>query len=251
MTSQALTHAEIARYRAEGYLTGIRVLPAETARDWAARVEAHVGGDPNRLRNLRTKAYIAMPELEELVRLPAILDRVECLIGPDILVRGASLFPKPPRSPDYVSWHQDALYWGLEPAEVVTAWLALTDSTAEMGALQVLPGSHLGPLLPHAPQDSGGNLLRRAQSIAVPIDPAAVRTLELAAGEITLFHVKLAHGSGPNRGERPRLGLAIRYMPTHVRNVTGEPRHALLVRGEDRFHHFLPEPASWSYPAAG
>jgi non-heme Fe2+,alpha-ketoglutarate-dependent halogenase len=248
MIRPSLSPAEVQRYRAQGYLTGLRVLPAAAAAGWAARIEAHVAGDPRRLRDLRTKAHIALPALAELARLPAILDRVERLIGPNILLRATSLFAKPAGSPDHVSWHQDALYWGLEPAEVVTAWLALTDSTAEMGALQVLPRSHLGALLPHAPRDAGGNLLRRAQTIVAPLDPAAIRTLELAAGEMSLHHVRLAHGSGPNRAVRPRIGLAIRYMPTYVRNVTGEPRHALLLRGEDRFHHFLPEPASWSYP---
>lgn len=245
----SLTADQVAAFQRDGYLPRLAVMAPAEAERYRALVEDYLAPDPaGRLPDLRTKAYITLRPLEALVRWPAILDAVESLLGPDLLCRGASLFYKPAGSPDYVSWHQDALYWGLEPAEVVTAWLALTPSTAENGALEVLPGSHIGALLPHAAADSGGNLLRRAQTIAVPIDPAQVRRLELRPGEVSLHHVKIAHGSGPNRSGRARLGLAIRYMPTRVRNVTGEARHALLVRGEDRYHHFLPEPASWSYP---
>jgi len=244
-----LTLDQVAEFRRDGYLPRLVAMDEAAAARYLAAIEAHLAPDlAGRLPDLRTKAYITLPALEQVVRCPAILDAVEALLGPDLLCRGASLFYKPAGSPDYVSWHQDALYWGIEPAEVVTAWLALTPSTAENGALEVLPGSHLGALLPHAPADAGGNLLRRAQTISLPIDPAAVRRLTLRPGEISLHHVKLAHGSGPNGSDRARVGLAIRYMPTHVRNVTGEPRHALLVRGEDRFHHFLPEPADWRYP---
>ncbi len=244
-----LSPDQVTQFRRDGYLSRLRVMSEDEAARFRVLIEEHIAPDPaGRLPDLRTKAYITLKPLEPAVRWPAILDAVESLLGPDILCRGASLFYKPAGSPDYVSWHQDALYWGIEPAEVVTAWLALTPSTKANGALEVLPGSHAGDLLPHAVADAGGNLLRRAQTIAVPIDPAAVRRLTLQPGEISLHHVKIAHGSGPNRGERARIGLAIRYMPTCVRNVTGEPRHALLVRGEDRFHNFLPEPTHWSYP---
>jgi non-heme Fe2+,alpha-ketoglutarate-dependent halogenase len=241
----ALSSEAIARFHETGYLASHRALSAEEARSHRRRLEAfiaEIGGVAGAVKLLRTKAHLNCPSLAELVRHPAVLDAVEDVLGPDILCWASGVFLKEPRDPAFVSWHQDAMYWGLDPADVVTAWVALTDSTARNGAMQVLPGSHRGALLAHNDTFAPDNLLSRGQEIAVPVDPALAVTLVLQAGEMSLHHVKLAHGSEANKSDDRRIGYAIRYVAPHVRQIGGARDTATLVRGVDRFGHFDPDP---------
>jgi len=170
-----LTIEAAARFHETGYAAPIRVLSAAEAASHRARLEAFIrdhGGSAAAMGLLRTKAHLNCASLAELTRHPRILDAVEDVLGPDILCWASGVFLKEPRDPAYVSWHQDAMYWGLDPADVVTAWVALTDSTVENGAMQVLPGTHRGALFPHADTYARANLLSRGQEIAVDIDPA-------------------------------------------------------------------------------
>ena len=137
-----------------------------------------------------------------------------------------------------MSWHQDSTYWGLEPADIVTAWVALSDSTIENGAMRVIPGSHLQEQFPHRDTFAPDNLLSRGQEIMVDVDDRQAVTLELAAGEMSLHHVRLIHGSEPNPSGQRRIGFAIRYIPTYVRQVAGSHDTATLVRGVDRYREF-------------
>jgi non-haem Fe2+, alpha-ketoglutarate-dependent halogenase len=166
---------------------------------------------------------------------------VEDVIGPDILCWGSSFFIKEPHNPGFVSWHQDSTYWGLDPADVVTAWVAFSDSNAANGAMRVIPGSHLMDQVPHRDTFRPENLLSRGQEVTVDVDERQAVMLELAAGEMSLHHVRLIHGSDPNPSGMRRIGFAIRYIPTHVRQVAGSHDSATLVRGTDRHGHFEPE----------
>ena len=138
-----------------------------------------------------------------MCRNPRILDAVEGVIGPNILVWGANFFLKEPRSDAYVSWHQDATYWGLEPADIVTAWVALTPSTVESGCMRVVPGTHSDGILAHRETWADDNLLSRGQEIAVDVDLDKVVDVVLKPGEMSLHHVKIAHNSEPNRAAHP------------------------------------------------
>jgi len=140
-----------------------------------------------------------------------------------------------------VSWHQDSTYWGLSSPEVATAWVALTPSDAENGAMAVIPGSHTIDQVPHRDTFDRHNLLTRGQEIAVEVDESRSVLLDLRPGEMSLHHVRLVHGSAPNPSGDRRIGFAIRYIPTAIRQLEGEDS-ATLVRGTDRFHHFAPEP---------
>lgn len=238
--TRMLAPAEQARFRAEGYVHPFRAISAERAAELAGRVEAYeaaAGIDAN--RTLKIKAYLAFPWLYELGCNPAILDAVEDLIGPDILLFGCSIFAKGARDPRYVSWHQDSAYFGLTPHEEVTAWVGLTDSTVEMGCLRVMPGSHLGPDLHHDETHAPDNMLARGQSIA-GMDESRAVPMEVRAGEFSLHHERTAHASGPNRSAMRRIGFAFFYIPTHVQSVSGRGR-ATLVRGVDRFGHWDPD----------
>jgi len=141
-----------------------------------------------------------------------------------------------------VSWHQDATYWGLSEPDVVTAWLAFTDATVDNGAMRMVPGSH-GEQLAHRDTFAPDNLLSRGQEIAVEVDEARGVDILLRAGEMSLHHVRMVHGSPANRSGDRRIGFAIRYIPTYVKQLAGAVDGAMLVRGVDDYHHFVPEHA--------
>ncbi len=166
---------------------------------------------------------------------------MEDILGPNLLVWGSSFFIKEARNPGFVSWHQDSTYWGLDPADIVTAWVALSDSTVENGAMRVMPSTHTMEQVPHRDTFAEGNLLSRGQEIEVDVDASKAHTLVLQAGEMSLHHVRLIHGSDPNPSDHRRIGFAIRYLPTYVRQVVGSHDSATLVRGVDEFHNFEPE----------
>lgn len=227
----------------DGYWFPVRVMDAAEAAAYRARLEAYerAAGGPI-ASNMRHKVHLLFTWASELVRHPRILDAIEDLIGPDILCWTTNFFIKEPRDPAFVSWHQDSTYWGLEPHDVVTAWLALSDAPVESGAMKFLPGSHLRDQIPHRDTYHKDNLLTRGQEVAVDVDERQAIDVPLRAGEISLHHIRLVHGSKSNSTGNRRIGLAIRYIPTYVRQ-TKVADSATLVRGVDRYGHFEPEPA--------
>jgi hypothetical protein len=237
-----LTPAQIAAYQTEGYLAPVKVMDEADAvklRKNLETIEAGMGGP---LRgDIRHKAHLLFPFLADLVRHKAILDAIEDVLGPDLLCWTSNFFIKEAENPAFVSWHQDSTYWGLSAPEVATAWVALTPSNAENGAMAVIPGSHTLDQIPHRDTFDRHNLLTRGQEVAVEVDETKAVPLVLNPGEMSLHHVRLVHGSPPNPSADRRIGFAIRYIPTHIRQLEGEDS-ATLVRGTDRFHHFEHEP---------
>jgi non-heme Fe2+,alpha-ketoglutarate-dependent halogenase len=225
----------------DGYYAPIRVLSENEAKYYRNTLEAYerAAGGPLAPR-LRTKSHLLASSLDKLIRHPRILDAVEQVLGPDLLVWSSAFFIKEARDPAYVSWHQDSTYWGLSSPDVVTAWVALSPSTRESGCLRVVPGTHKTQVQ-HIDKYDPTNLLTRGQEIAVDVDESKVVDLPLAPGEMSIHHIRIFHGSEPNNADDRRLGLAIRYIPTHVYQTSGMQDSAMLVRGEDTFHHFVYE----------
>jgi non-heme Fe2+,alpha-ketoglutarate-dependent halogenase len=237
-----LTAAQIRQYHDQGYLCPIRVLAPEQALAYRARLEAAEAANGGPFAGaMKQKPHLLFTWLDELVRHPAVLDAVEGVIGPNILCWASGFFTKEAHDPSYVSWHQDLTYWGLEPAAITTAWIALSPSTPASGCMRVIPGTHKQDVIPHTETFAAQNLLSRGQEIQVEVDEAQAADVVLQPGEMSLHHVKLIHGSKANRADDRRIGFAIRYIPTHVRQTAGAEDSALLVRGVDSYHHFLPE----------
>jgi non-haem Fe2+, alpha-ketoglutarate-dependent halogenase len=239
-----LSDAQIQAYRQGGYLCPIDALsPGEAAhyRGLLEAAEAAAGGSlPGPYRH---KPHLVYTWAQELIRHATILDAVEDVIGPDILAWESVFFTKEPRTEDYISWHQDITYWGLEAeGDVVTAWVALSPSTVESGCMRVVPGTHLREVVAHADTFGEHNMLSRGQEIAVEVDEGHAVDLVLRPGQMSLHHVKIFHGSRPNRARNRRIGFAIRYLPPHIRQDVGADS-ATLVRGRDRAGHFEHEPA--------
>jgi non-heme Fe2+,alpha-ketoglutarate-dependent halogenase len=172
------------------------------------------------------------------VRRPAVLDPVEDLIGPDIRLFHFTIWPKSPGDPAFVSWHQDATYFGLEPAVHVTAWVALTDAPVESGCMEVVPGSHKRGQLHHGQFNSPDNLLSRGQTLTADFDRDDTVFMALKAGQMSLHHTHLIHRSGPNTSSDRRIGFGISYIPTSATCRASARQSAMLVRGADRFGHF-------------
>jgi non-haem Fe2+, alpha-ketoglutarate-dependent halogenase len=236
-----LSQAEIRRYHEQGYLCPIPVLSPTEAQEYRRRLEGAEASSPEVKKALRHKPHLLLTFLDDLARHPKVLDAVEGVIGPNILCWASSFFTKEPQTTDFVSWHQDLTYWGLEPAEIVTAWIALSPSTPESGCMRVIPGTHTQEVAPHKDTFAEHNLLSRGQEIAVEVDEDEAIDVVLQPGEMSLHHVKLFHGSNANRSRDRRIGFAIRYLPTHVRQVVGEKDSAMLVRGVDSHGNFEPE----------
>lgn len=241
-TPNRLSAADVARYRELGYFYPVRAMSTEQAEAYTRKLEAHEARYGKLQGILRHKAHLYLTWLDEIVRMPSILDAVGDILGPDIMVYSSSFFTKEPRDPGYVSWHQDAHYWGLSSNDIVTAWVAFVDSDAENGAMRVVPGTHLVDL-PHVDTFAKHNMLSRGQEVAVDLGGREWVEMELKAGEFSLHHVGIVHGSEPNNSDRRRIGFAIRYMAPHVKQTVVVRDGAMLVRGVDRYDHFEHEPA--------
>ena len=238
---KALSSAAVERYQRDGFYFPVPVLTPDEARECRRRLEAVEAANGGQLGGeLRQKPHLLFTWLADLVRHPAILDAVEDVLGPNLLVWSTSFFIKGPRDAAFVSWHQDATYWGLSEPDVVTAWVAFTEATVDNGAMRMVPGSH-GEQLAHRDTFAANNLLSRGQEIEVAVDEARGVDIVLRAGEMSLHHVRMVHGSPPNRSDDRRIGFAIRYIPTYVRQLAGGADGAMLVRGVDDFHYYVPE----------
>ena len=236
-----LSEQAIRQYREKGYFAPIRVLSGSEASGYRRQLEAAEASGRLPAGALRTKSNLLLTWVDELVRHPCVLDAVESVIGPNILCWSSTFFIKEARDPGFVSWHQDSTYWGLDPADIVTAWVALSESTAENGAMRVIPDTQKLEQIAHRDTFAADNLLTRGQEIEVDVDEGQAVMLQLQPGEMSLHHVRLIHGSDPNPSAKRRIGFAIRYLPTHVRQIVGTRDSATLVRGVDQFGNFEPE----------
>ena len=238
-----LTAAQIKNYERDGFHYPMRAYSTEEIAKIRENIEWGEGqlGDGPFSGKYRGKCHLLFKSMDEMIRHPVILDAVEDVLGPDILCWNAGFFTKEAHSPDYVSWHQDATYWGLSTPEVVTAWVALSDATPASGNMRMAPGTHKVQH-PHKDTFAGENQLSRGQEVQVDVDESQCVDIELQAGEFSLHHVLIVHASGPNTTNDRRIGFAIRYIKPSVNQVAGKADSAALVRGEDRFGNFFLEP---------
>ena len=236
-----------------GYAAPLPALTRAEAAECRRKLEAFeaANGVPLKLE-YRQKAHLLFPWLADLVHHPKVLDHVERVLGPDLLVWSSSFFIKEARDPAFVSWHQDSTYWGLSEPDVVTAWVAFTPSSPSNGCVRVIPGTHKMDQVEHIQTRDANNILTRGQEIAVEVDEKRAVGLVLEPGDMSMHHIRLFHSSEPNASNDRRIGFAIRYIPTRIRQTMGELDSATLVRGTDRFGHFElePRPASDLAPEA-
>jgi len=238
-----LTQAQVEQYRVEGCTFPVRVFSEGQAASYLAQLDRDAEKEGESYHKLiRRKPHLVFKWVDELVHHPTVLDAVEDLIGPNILLYNLATWLKKSNDGSYVGWHQDSTYFPLDPPVQVTAWIAFTESNRENGCVDYVAGSHAIGQLQHADELGGKSMLGSGQHIVEAFDSRDTRSITLSPGEMSLHHTRLLHKSEPNNSGRRRIGFGISYIPTHVR-CTGSVRHtAMLVRGKDDYHHFDLEP---------
>ena len=247
--SRTLLPEEIKRFEGDGVVFPLRVFGADEIGGHYEALKALEQARAGRLPPLLNfKPYLLIPWLWEMIHDARILNAVEPLIGPDILCWEASFFNKEPDDAAFVSWHQDATYWGLSENVGVTAWIAFTPSTHENGCMRVIKGSHTQAFA-HATGDDTTNMLPFREQVKSAVDESQAIDVVLAPGEMSLHHPMVVHGSAPNASLDRRLGLAIRYISAGVRQQGDMRGSAVLVRGQDRGHFDLEQRPSGTFDA--
>ena len=239
---KALTQEQVAAFCHDGFLFPMPALTAEEIATCLAglhRLEADLGCPVAEADvKWRSHAYAHSPWFNDLIRHPRILDAIEDVIGPDILVWTSTFFIKEPYSPAFAAWHQDGTYFGLEPHEQVCAWVALTDASAEAGCMEMLSSGGAPRQLHHAALGLAHSINRAGPTIMEPFDDTSPVARALPAGSFSLHHELAVHRSAPNRAAHRRVGIGLNYLPTHVRVNSPIRLNAMLVRGRDSYGHF-------------
>ena len=200
-------------YNRDGYVSGVPILSMEEARQHRAALEQAENQLDTNL-HYQSKMHTIHTSPLALATRPDVLDLVEAMIGPDILLYNSTYIIKEPHSPSHVSWHQDLTYWGLSHDDQVSMWLALSVADEVSGCMRMIPTSHTQGRFDHM--------------VLCPLNP----------GEASFHHGWTLHASMPNHSDDRRIGLNVQYLAAHVRQTKHDLDTAMLVRGTDKYNHF-------------
>ena len=231
-------------FKDNGFLFPIKIMSKARASSYRKKLEDYEKSSGGVISgNDRHKSHLLFKWVNEIVNNNKILDAIEDVLGPNILCWSSNFFIKEANDNMFVSWHQDSEYWGLQPDDVVTAWLALSDAKIKTGPMEVIPKSHKWKNINHIETFNKNNLLSRGQELDINLSNYDTKAMPLKAGEISLHHVKLAHSSKINTSQDRRIGIAIRYTTPEVKQTKAidTKDSALLVRGEDKYNNFIHE----------
>ena len=217
--NKSLTAEQVAGFQQNGFVFPVRVLSGHEAEQYRSYVQEL----SKRMGKLRRsdQCHLFFRWAFDLVTHSTVLDTIEDILGPDILVHSSRIFYKHPRDNSFVSWHIDGRYTGMNSYKMPTVWIALSDSIAENGCLRVVSGSHKQNFYPFVERPSENNLEYHGQEITVPVDDSKIVPLILKPGEMSIHDSNMIHGSEPNRSDVCRIGFSVSYM-------TPEPRSSAL-----------------------
>ncbi|MEM9628311.1 MAG: phytanoyl-CoA dioxygenase family protein [Pseudomonadota bacterium] len=222
-------------YIENGFVSGVDILSETDARHHRSLLEqAEASFGP---LHYKAKVHTIMQSPLALATHPRVLDVVEALIGPNILLYDVEYIIKEPDTPSFVSWHQDLTYWGLSDDAQVSLWLALSPATAESGCMRMIPGSHKSGKVDHVATEDGSNVLLQGQTVEGVSEDQAVMC-PLQPGQASFHHGWTLHASMPNNSRDRRIGLNAQFIAPHVRQTKHDKDSAILVRGEDPYQHF-------------
>jgi non-haem Fe2+, alpha-ketoglutarate-dependent halogenase len=229
-----LSEQQLNDYDRDGVIFPVRVFSADEAASFRGAFEsfadACVGEEARRFDNL----HLFFGWAYRLVTHDRLLDAVEGVLGNDIFIYGTLVFYKPPHDSGHAPWHQDSVYSDLHLTPSVSAWVALTASHRANGCMRVIPGSHKQGLLDHTNVRDETTLLRRGERIAADVDDSGAVDVVLQAGEMSLHHSTIVHGSNPNTSGEPRIGFIVRFVTDRGTNLN---RPLLRVRGRANCSH--------------
>jgi non-haem Fe2+, alpha-ketoglutarate-dependent halogenase len=209
-------------------------------------------------------------DLMSLVCHPAVVERMQQLMGPDLLVWRSNIFEKRAGSPE-ITWHQGTTFLmeqvfkpALEPADAddffeIGVWMAIDDANLVNGCMQVIPGSHgeIGTIRLTGTKQFLSARFEGDYKIAAE----QVVNLSCRPGEFYLFSERLIHGSEPNRSQHDRMSFVFRFVKPSCKVYRGERSHmvmtmrkrfpldrfaCVLVHGQDRYGYnkIIPAPSA-------
>ena len=253
----ALSKQDIANYHANGYVIPQYRLEPEFVKELQDALNTLIANNPGVRPEKLVSAHIegrndegvtGSQKFLQLAMHPPIIDLVEQLIGPDIILWGCHVFCKPASEGYETPWHQDGHYWPIRPLANCTVWVALEPSTQENGCLRVIPGSHTAKQLYEHLHEDRNDLTLNQRMAEGTFDESQAADLELQPGEMSLHDIYMIHGAKANTSQQRRTGVALRFMPgtslfdrnlrpsdgkTGV-NVSFATRPLWLLRGEDK-----------------
>lgn len=226
----------LGRYDRDGIVFPVPVLAPSEVAEFRGELEEVIRDGQRRAENL----HLQFPWAYRLATHQALLDAVEGILGPNILIDGNLVFHKPAHDASYSSWHQDSVYSGWHLTPSVSAWIALTFSEPANGCMRVIPGSHRQGLLDHDNVQDPNLLNKRGERLRMDVDESQALDVVLRPGEMSLHHTNIIHGSNANQSDGPRIGFIVRF----VTNLsTNRDRQVMRVRGSaDCSHLRLAEP---------
>jgi len=251
-----LSNIDINSYKINGFVTPQVSLPSDLLEKMKLGANKVLAMNPNKSPEALNNVHLEENNPEDLCGdkslletacHPFIIDKVEQIIGRNIILWGASLFCKPPKKGKAIPWHQDGYYWPIRPLTTCSVWIALDESNKQNGCLRVIKGSHTNGLLKHITNNASKYALNQTLQKKT-YDENQAYDIELNEGQISLHDVFLVHGSNENNSDKRRAGLVLRYMPTssifdrNVKKVKGtkgssapnfSARPIFLVRGVD------------------
>jgi ectoine hydroxylase-related dioxygenase (phytanoyl-CoA dioxygenase family) len=254
---KGLSAERYARYQRDGYIVPDYQLSPDTVAKLQAMMQQIVRDNPTLLNqpiicpNVRNSGVQGLkvdnPEgWMEVATDPHILDVMQTLIGPDLILWGSALFYKAPRKGLPTPWHRDGRFFPIKPLETTSVWIAIYDSVIENGCLRIIPGSHVGRDLGlHLTQPTTSAILQEVLAESEYDESKAV-DVELKAGQMVIFDVYTTHGANGNSGTLERGGFSLRFMPStsHYDHDSAErtdqpggswdTRPLFLLRGMDR-----------------
>jgi non-heme Fe2+,alpha-ketoglutarate-dependent halogenase len=240
---------QAAQYQRDGFLSPLPLLDPDEAASYRAKLENFEDKIGGRITTgdvdgkHRYRLHTLLPWAHELATLPFLLDVIEGLIGPNILIYMTTFFIKEARTEAITGWHQDATYFGLRPYEHVSAWIALSPASLESGCMRFVPGSHTCGQLDHRAHADSKILNTGGQQLTDAIERDTAKAAPLATGQFSLHHTLAVHHSPANYSDDRRIGFAVSYIPARCKHL-GQSRRApaMLVRGADTHGHFELEP---------
>ncbi|MEZ5926792.1 MAG: phytanoyl-CoA dioxygenase family protein [Hyphomicrobiaceae bacterium] len=227
-----------AAYERDGFISPVAIISQTEALEHRRRLEAaeaKIGP-----LHYKTKVHTILRSAYELATHPNVLDVVEALLGPNILLHNVTYIVKEPGSKSHVSWHQDLTYWGFNSDDQVSLWLALSPATEESGCMRMIAGSHTQGMVRHETTQDETNVLLQGQTVRDVHEENSI-LCPLSPGEASFHHGWTLHASMPNRSADRRIGLNVQYFATHVRQVKAVRDSAILVRGRDDYGYYEPD----------
>ena len=253
----ALSKQDIANYHANGYVIPKYRLEPEFVKELQDALNTLIANNPGvrpeklvsaHIEGLNDEGVTGSQKFLQLAMHPPIIDLVEQLIGPDIILWGCHVFCKPASEGYETPWHQDGHYWPIRPLANCTVWVALEPSTQENGCLRVIPGSHNAKQLYEHLHEDRNDLTLNQRMAEGTFDESQAADLELQPGEMSMHDIYMIHGAKANTSQQRRTGVALRFMPgtslfdrnlrpsdgkTGV-NVSFATRPLWLLRGQDK-----------------